>query len=71
MNAFSHYYFQPDYNPYIDHHPAHSNVIVVGGFCRGFKMAPTLGKIAAELAMDKPLSHDITAYKINRFNTSK
>lgn len=52
----------------VDRHPAHSNVIVCGGFSgHGFKFAPVIGEIAAELALDGRSRHSIEFLSLNRF----
>src|SRR4051794_40837985 len=47
------YSLTPDGNFVIDRHPAHPNVILCGGFSgHGFKFAPVIGEIGADLALD-------------------
>ena len=35
----------------------------------GFKLAPVVGKILSELALDQPPSYDLTPFSISRFTT--
>jgi sarcosine oxidase len=62
------YSLTPDTNFVIDHHPAHSNVVLCGGFSgHGFKFAPVVGEIAAELALDGGSRHQIDFLSLKRF----
>jgi sarcosine oxidase len=62
------YSLTPDTNFVIDRHPAHSNVILCGGFSgHGFKFAPVIGEIAAELALDGGSRHRIDFLSLKRF----
>jgi sarcosine oxidase len=62
------YSLTPDGNFVIDRHPAHSNVILCGGFSgHGFKFAPVIGEIAAELALDGGSRHQIDFLSLKRF----
>ena len=36
----------------------------------GFKLAPVVGKILSELALDLPPSYDLLSFKLDRFTTS-
>ncbi|KAJ8305957.1 hypothetical protein KUTeg_016502, partial [Tegillarca granosa] len=52
-----------DENFVLDTHPAWKNVIIGAGFSgHGFKLAPVVGKVLAELAMKKPTSYDMTPF---------
>ena len=62
---------QPDSDPVIDRHPQYSNIVIGAGFSHGFKMAPVVGKMLSELALGQPPSHDLSHYKISRFNPPK
>jgi len=62
------YSLTPDTNFVIDRHPGHSNVILCGGFSgHGFKFAPVIGEIAAELALDGGSRHQIDFLSLKRF----
>lgn len=56
--------FTENNHPIIDTSSEDENIIILGGFSgHGFKMAPTIGKIAAELAQDGS-----TKYPVNHFS---
>ena len=62
------YSLTPDGNFVIDRHPQYSNVILCGGFSgHGFKFAPVIGEIAAELALDGGSHHEIDFLSLKRF----
>ena len=62
------YSLTPDGNFVIDRHPRHANVILCGGFSgHGFKFAPVIGEIAADLALDGASRHKIDFLSIQRF----
>ena len=62
------YSLTPDTNFVIDRHPAHANVILCGGFSgHGFKFAPVIGEIAADLALDGGSRHRIDFLSLKRF----
>jgi sarcosine oxidase len=64
------YSLTPDGNFVIDFHPAHSNVILCGGFSgHGFKFAPVIGEIAAELALEGGSRHQIDFLSLKRFGS--
>uniref|UniRef100_A0A914QVB1 Sarcosine oxidasee (formaldehyde-forming) n=1 Tax=Panagrolaimus davidi TaxID=227884 RepID=A0A914QVB1_9BILA len=51
----------------IDQSPTHPNIYIGGGFSGyGFKYAPTVGKILANLALGNPISHDLSAFSVTR-----
>jgi sarcosine oxidase len=65
------YSLTPDGHFVIDHHPRHANVILCGGFSgHGFKFAPVVGEIAAELALDGGSRHQIDFLSLQRFTAS-
>jgi sarcosine oxidase len=52
----------------IDHHPDHPNLVLCGGFSgHGFKFAPVVGEIGAELALDGGSRHGIEFLSLRRF----
>jgi sarcosine oxidase len=62
------YSLTPDGNFVIDRHPRHPNVILCGGFSgHGFKFAPVIGEIAADLALDGGSRHQIDFLSLERF----
>jgi sarcosine oxidase len=62
------YSLTPDGNFVIDRHPQHPNVILCGGFSgHGFKFAPVIGEIAADLALEAQSRHRIEFLSLNRF----
>jgi sarcosine oxidase len=65
------YSLTPDGNFVIDRHPRHANVILCGGFSgHGFKFAPVIGEIAADLALDNSSRHRIDFLALKRFGGS-
>lgn len=66
------YSLTPDGNFVIDRHPAQGNVILCGGFSgHGFKFAPVIGEIAADLALEGRSRHQIDFLSLQRFPTAK
>ncbi len=66
------YALTPDEDFVIDRHPEHPNVVLCGGFSgHGFKFAPVIGEIAADLAMDGGTRHQIDFLSLDRFRKSK
>jgi sarcosine oxidase len=64
------YSLTPDGNFVIDRHPAHANVILCGGFSgHGFKFAPVIGEIAADLVLESGSQHQIDFLSLKRFDT--
>jgi sarcosine oxidase len=66
------YSLTPDGNFVIDRHPAHSNVVLCGGFSgHGFKFAPVIGEITADLALDGGSRHQIDFLSLKRFGAAQ
>ena len=66
------YSLTPDSNFVIDRHPRHPNVILCGGFSgHGFKFAPVVGEIAADLALDGQSRYQIDFLSLKRFGTRR
>ena len=42
--------------------------VSVGCAGHGFKLSPVVGKLLCELALDLPPSHDLTPFRLDRFN---
>ena len=62
------YSLTPDHDFVIDHHPKHPNLVLCGGFSgHGFKFAPVVGEIAADLALEGGTRHDIEFLSLERF----
>jgi sarcosine oxidase len=62
----------PDGHFIIDHHPAHPAVTIACGFSgHGFKFAPVIGEILADLAVDGRTSHPVALFRLNRLEASK
>lgn len=62
------YALTPDENFVIDRHPEHANLILCGGFSgHGFKFAPVIGEIGADLALEGGSRHDIEFLSTRRF----
>ncbi len=61
----------PDEHFVIDRHPEHSDVILSGGFSgHGFKFAPIIGEIAADLALEGGTRHAIDFLSLRRFRAA-
>lgn len=62
------YTLTTDHDFVVDRHPQHPNLVVCGGFSgHGFKFAPVIGEIAAELALEGGTRHDIDFLSLRRF----
>lgn len=52
----------------LDRHPQHPGLILCGGFSgHGFKFAPVIGEVAADLALDGRSRHEIGFFSLSRF----
>ena len=66
------YSLTPDANFVIDRHPTHANVVLCGGFSgHGFKFAPVVGEIVADLALEGESRHRIDFLSLKRFSSPK
>lgn len=64
------YTLTPDRHFVIDVHPRYPQVAVACGFSgHGFKFAPTVGEILADLALDGRTAHPIDLFRAGRFGT--
>jgi sarcosine oxidase len=64
------YSLTPDGHFVIDRHPGHANVILCGGFSgHGFKFAPIVGEVGADLALDGGSRHQIEFLSLARFGS--
>lgn len=62
------YSLTPDEHFVVDRHPEHPNLVLCGGFSgHGFKFAPVMGEVAAELALEGCSRHDIGFLSLSRF----
>jgi sarcosine oxidase len=60
----------PDLHFIVDRHPAHPDRVVVLSACsgHGFKFAPVIGEIAAELLATGASRFDLPMFRLNRFS---
>jgi sarcosine oxidase len=66
------YTLTPDRHFVIDVHPHHSNVVVAAGFSgHGFKFAPVVGEVLADLVERGSTRHDISLFRASRFTAPK
>ena len=64
------YSLTPDRNFVVDRHPEHPNLVLCGGFSgHGFKFAPVIGEICADLALENESRHQIDFLSLRRFAT--
>ncbi|MGH7935728.1 MAG: FAD-dependent oxidoreductase, partial [Chthoniobacterales bacterium] len=62
------YSLTPDGHFVIDRHPQYPHLILCGGFSgHGFKFAPVIGEIAADLALAGSSRHEIDFLSLRRF----
>lgn len=62
------YTLTPDGHFVVDRHPRYERVIICGGFSgHGFKFAPVIGEIAADLALEGVTRHEIEFLSHRRF----
>ena len=62
------YTVTPDHDFIIDRAPGRSRVIVASPCSgHGFKFAPLIGEILADLALDGTTRHDISRFTLSRF----
>eukprot|EP00118_Oscarella_pearsei_P014622 m.126297 g.126297 ORF g.126297 m.126297 type:complete len:280 (+) comp37894_c0_seq29:793-1632(+) len=58
----------PDEDFILDCHPVHRNIVIGAGFSgHGFKLAPVVGQILADLAMGRTSKYDMEPFAIKRF----
>jgi sarcosine oxidase len=63
------YSLTPDEHFVIDRHPEHANLILCGGFSgHGFKFAPVVGEIGADLGLKGGTFHPIDFLSLRRFS---
>jgi sarcosine oxidase len=62
------YTLTPDRHFILDRHPEYANVTIAAGFSgHGFKFAPVVGEIMADLATTGRTAHPIDMFRIGRF----
>ncbi|XP_068174418.1 peroxisomal sarcosine oxidase [Antennarius striatus] len=62
------YTMTPDAHFVLDYHPDHGNIVIGAGFSgHGFKFGPIIGKILRDLILGEIPSHDLSHFKIRRF----
>ncbi len=62
------YSMTADHHFIVDKHPRHENVIIGAGFSgHGFKFAPVIGEVLADLAVDGTTMHPVDLFKLDRF----
>ena len=62
------YTVTPDHDFLIDRLPSAPNIIVASPCSgHGFKFAPAIGEILADLALDRGTGHDISRFRLGRF----
>jgi sarcosine oxidase len=65
------YTLTPDEHFVIGRHPEHAEVVIACGFSgHGFKFAPVVGEILADLALAGQTRHDIALFDPARFATT-
>lgn len=63
------YTMTPDENFIIDVHPRHPAVVLATGFSgHGFKFAPVIGEIVADLIVDRLTRHNLGLFSLDRYN---
>jgi glycine/D-amino acid oxidase-like deaminating enzyme len=61
----------PDEDFIVELHPRHSQVAIACGFSgRGYKFAPTVGEIMADLVLSGRTDHDIAFLSSSRFESA-
>ena len=66
------YTMTPDENFILDTHPEHANVTLATGFSgHGFKFAPVIGEVVAQLVLDGTSDHDLDLFALNRFRRAR
>jgi sarcosine oxidase len=62
------YTLTPDGHFVVDRHPEHPRLVLCGGFSgHGFKFAPVIGEIGADLALEQDSRHEIEFLSLRRF----
>jgi glycine/D-amino acid oxidase-like deaminating enzyme len=62
----------PDEHFILDLHPKNADVVIAAGFSgHGFKFAPVVGEIMADLCLKGTTSQPVSTFRINRFHQSQ
>jgi glycine/D-amino acid oxidase-like deaminating enzyme len=62
------YTITPDGHFVVARHPEHPRLVLCGGFSgHGFKFAPVIGEIGADLALEQGTRHEIEFLSLQRF----
>jgi sarcosine oxidase len=62
------YSLTPDGHFVVDRHPDHPRLVLCGGFSgHGFKFAPVIGEVCADLVLENESRHDIEFLSLRRF----
>ncbi len=60
----------PDEHFILDRHPAHPNVLVASPCSgHGFKFAPAIGEVLADMAQGRPPRYDLSPFRLGRFTS--
>lgn len=63
------YDITPDWNPVLGRMPGADGLVLAYGFSgHGFKLAPMIGKVLAQTALDEPCDVDPHPYRVGRFD---
>lgn len=66
------YTMTPDNHFILDRHPEHDHVVMGGGFSgHGFKFAPLLGEMLADLVLGERSRHHLNSFKLSRFGSGR
>ena len=57
----------PDVVPIVDHAPIAGLTIATGMSGHGFGIGPGMGRVLADLVMERPTGHDLTRFRLSRF----
>ncbi len=57
----------PDIVPVVDHAPIEGLIVGTGMSGHGFGIGPGMGRVLADLALDRPSGHDLSRFRFNRF----
>jgi sarcosine oxidase len=60
------YTLTPDRDFVLDSVPGHPDVFVALGAAHGFKFAALFGEIMRDLALDRPVTYDLSPFMIDR-----
>jgi sarcosine oxidase len=64
------YTVTPDFGFVIDRHPASERVMIASPCSgHGFKHSPAIGEALADWALETPARHDLSAFRLERFNS--